>query len=391
MNHPLSRIRVAHFYSSTGIYGAERWAITFLKYVNRQRVDPILVTVGSKPGARLLHDFVIREGSEAIHIDISGRLNPRAVIQLRKLLIQRDIHILHTHGFKADVLGYLSTRGLDVRLVSTLHGWSVGEGARIAAYEVIARLFLRQFERLYPLSTALFEDLQQRKFRENRIRLVRNAVDIAAFDSLFQHRKTRFASEPFKILFAGRLCKPKGVSFLIQALAMASFKCEVELQIVGDGPDRAMLEELTNTLGLASKVHYHGVTGNIASFLAKSDVLVLPSFCKGAQCEGIPRIIMEAFSAGTPVIGSSIPGIQELIKHEKTGLLVAIGEASSLARALERLAENPELSYEMAGSARTHVEEMFSASRLAREMEDEYEKLVTGRPPIRLVSSVKNL
>lgn len=372
-----SRIRVAHFYSSTGIYGAERWAITFLKYINLRRVNPILITIGSKPGARLLHEHIVRDGHEAFHIDVPGRLSPKGIMQLRRFLAERGIQVLHTHGFKADVLGYFATRGVRVRLVSTLHGWSVVEGTRIAIYESIARVFLRGFERLYPLSTALYEDLLQRGYKKDRIRLIRNAVDIAGFDSLFQHRKNRLANETFKILFAGRLCKPKGISFLLEAMAKASFKCNVELHIVGDGPDRAKLEQLARDLDIEGKVRFHGVTKDIGAFFAQSDVLVLPSYCKGAQCEGIPRIIMESFSAGTVVIGSSVPGIEELISHEKTGLLVPIGDSDGLARALERLASDPELSKQMVIRARNHIEALFSAARLVNEMEEEYEKLVT--------------
>ena len=375
MNHEQSPIRVAHFYSSLGIYGAERWVVTLLKYLDRRRVSSIVVTVGSKPGARLLHDLVIKEGHKAVHIDVPGKLNPRAVRQLRTFLQDEKIEILHTHGFKSDVIGYFATRGLPVKLVSTLHGWSVVEGARIGVYEAIGRFFLRRFDRLYPLSPALLEDLQTRGFDAGRMRLILNAVDIGAFDWCYQNRRYRSAGEPLRILFAGRLCKPKGVSFLIQAMAKATFSCDAKLQIVGDGPDRGELERLTNDLKLGDKVQFMGVAKNIGPFLAESDVLALPSFCEGVRCEGIPRIIMESFSAGVPVIGSSIPGIRELIDDRNTGLLFPVGDADKLARALEVMAEEPDVAREMAMRARMRVESTFSAIRLARELEEEYEEL----------------
>lgn len=368
-------IRVAHFYSTLGMYGAERWALAVMKYLDDQRFPAMIVTVGTKPGARLLHDFAVREGHDAVHIDVPGKVNPRAVLQLRRLLLERRIDILHTHGFKSDTLGYLATRGLAVRLVATLHGWSMTESARIRLYEAFGRVILRRFDRIYPLSTALLADMQQRGFGASRMRLIRNAVDIAPLDQYFQNRRVRSHGEPFRILFAGRLCKPKGVNFLIQAMAKARFDSVARLTVAGDGPDRGKLEQLADDLAVRDRVTFVGVARQIGPLIADHDVLVLPSFCQGARCEGVPRIVMEAFSAGTPVIGSSVPGICELIEHERTGLLVPIGDDEALARALERIERQPDFAQGVALNARERVETVFSATRLARELEAEYEAL----------------
>jgi glycosyltransferase involved in cell wall biosynthesis len=380
-------VRVAHFYSSLGIYGAERWALTLLKYLDRRRVWPIIVTVGTKAGSRLLGDAAAKEGYDTFHIDVPGKLNPRAIFALRTFLVEKQIEVLHTHGFKSDILGYLATRGMPIRLVSTPHGWSAEEDLRIRLYESIGRLSLRRFDRIYPLSHGLLTDLEQQGFDAARLRLILNAVDIAPFDSCFRTRRARAAGAPFTVLFAGRLCKPKGVSFLIEAMATAAFRCPAQLHIVGDGPDRDELEQLGRDRGLGSKVRFFGVVDDITPFLAGSDVLVLPSFR-----EGTPRIIMEAFAAGTPVIGTSIPGIRGLIDEARTGLLVGVGDAGGLARALTRLASDPALAQRLARAARSRVEESFSASRLARDLEADYEQLV--RPPaprLALVSARSHL
>jgi|GEM_PF-3046603 len=376
MSSEKSSVRVAHFCSSLGVYGAERWIVTLLKYLDTQRISSVVVTVGAKPETKLLHEVVVEEGHKAFHMDVPGRLNPEAIRRLREFILRENIDVLHTHGFKSIVLGYLATLHLPVRLVSTLHGWSAAEGARIALYEAIGRIFLRRFDRLYPVSPALLQDMLKRGFDPNRLRLLLNAVDIAAFDSCRRRRKRCSPDNPLRILFAARLYdKSKGASVLINAMAKATFRCKATLRIAGEGPDRAKLEQLTNDLGLNDKVRFMGMVNDIGPLLAECDVLALPSFV-----EGIPFIILEAFSVGVPVIGSAIPGISELINHEKTGLLAPAGDADELARALERVAACPALADEMAVRARQRVERVFSASRLARDLMDEYEQLARPDP-----------
>lgn len=92
----------------------------------------------------------------------------------------------------------------------------------------------------------------------------------------------------------------KGVANLIHALHQAKFNVPSELFIVGGGDERENLERLSRGLGVADRVHFEGTAASIGSYLAAADVLVLPSCCKGARCEGIPRVVLES------IVGISI-------------------------------------------------------------------------------------
>ena len=359
--------RVAHFHSSLGVYGAERWTHALVKYLDKREVEPIVISMGTKPGADSFYQMLKTEGHPAFHIPVPGKLNPRAILQLRRLLVQQRIAILHTHGFKSDVLGYLATWNLPVKLVATIHGWTAAEGFRIRVYEAISRAFLKRFDRIYPLSPALFEQLQQNAFDPLKLRLMLNAVDLSAFEFKFN---CRHANEPFSLLFAGRLCHPKGIFDLIQALARARFSARAHLTIVGDGPDRMQLAKLSRALGVEDKVTFAGAVSSIASFLAESHALVLPSYS-----EGIPRVVMEAFAAGVPVIGTAIPGIKQLVEDESTGLLVPVADCDALARALERLCQSPDVGRRMAFKARQVVVESYCAQRMANDFQEQYRQL----------------
>jgi glycosyltransferase involved in cell wall biosynthesis len=368
-------IRVAHFYSSLGIYGAERWAVTLIKYLDPALIDSMVITIGTKPASTTFRDFLIHQGVRTEHLAIAGKLNVRAALALRKLLRRERIDVLHTHGFKSDIIGYLACCASNVALVSTPHGWSADENWRIKMYEAVGRIFLRAFDRIYPVSPALHDDLAKRGFGVKMLKLISNGVDIAAFDACYRNRRARLPHEPFRIVFAGRLCKPKGVADLIRSVALAR-SMSAELRIVGDGPERHSLESLARQLEVLDKVQFLGVVPTIVSQMQWADVLVLPSYS-----EGIPRTIMEAFAAGVPVIGSDIPGVRVLIEHMQTGLLVPPGDHEALARAIMDLAANPELCRRLALSARDRVSERFSARRVAAEYTAEYRAVAMEHAP----------
>jgi glycosyltransferase involved in cell wall biosynthesis len=361
------RIRVIHMHSTLGIYGAERWTLALLKHIDREKFDLGVVSIGTKEGADSFYQQLIAEGFSAFHISLPGKLNPRAILKLRDIIRLEKTDIFHTHGFKADVLGYMATRGTTVRLVSTIHGWSEDESRLIRFYEAVSRAFLKHFDCVYPLSPALHQTLQQRGFDPHRLRLVLNSVDLSGLEFRINPRNSM---DPFSVLFVGRICRPKGVFDLVEAFSLAKLPASSHLHIVGDGEDVGELETFIGDLGIADKVTLAGATSSVPEYLADSHVLVLPSYA-----EGIPRAIMEAFAAGTPVVGTDIPGIRQLIEDEVTGLLAPVGDTGPLARAIERLCNNPELARLMAENARLVVEKSYSAKRMAQDFQSEYREL----------------
>jgi len=361
------RCRIAHLHSTLGVYGAERWTLALLKHIDASHFPSIVVSVGAKAGSDAFQRIAIGQGLRAFHIAQPGRLNPRAIVELRRLLLRERIDVLHTHGFKSDVLGYLAAAHLPIELVSTIHGWTAGEGLRIRAYEAISRRFLRRFDRIYPLSPELLSGLARQSFDLRKLHLIPNGVDLDNFEFRSNPRRP---DDALSLLFVGRLCRPKGTFELLNAYARAGLPTGTQLRIVGDGPARSELEALSRSLGITDRVEFIGAVASIGPILEQSHALVLPSYS-----EGVPRAVMEAFAAGVPVIGTAIPGIEQLVHDGTTGLLVPVADVPSLQRALERLAGDPRLAERMAGNARRLVVEKFSARRMAREFEREYARM----------------
>ncbi len=363
-------IRVLHFHSSKGLYGPERWTFLALRALTADDVRQEVLTIGAKPGYDEFARFLRREGWTAHHLAIGGKLGLGQVRAVRQIIRERRPDVLHTHGFKSDILGYLATRGLGVGLVTTPHGWCDHESFRIRVYETIGRAFLRRFDRIYPLSDHQLTVLAPYRLGP-KVRRIRNAVDIDAFDAI--HRG-RVAAPRDTVLFVGRLAKEKGLFDLIEAVGLLANEHRGELVVVGEGPGDEAARALAQRLGVADRVRFAGFQEDVRPFLARAAMLALPSYS-----EGIPRVVMEAFAAGVPVVGSRIPGLEELIEPGRTGLLVPVGDVAGLARAIRSLLDDEALGRELARNARAVVECDYSPSRLASELRQEYHQLAARR------------
>lgn len=195
-------------------------------------------------------------------------------------------------------------------------------------------------------------------------RRIPNAVDTGIFcpGARRLHR-----ADPV-VLFVGRLHEAqKRVSDVIRALARLPETWR--LQIAGEGPDRATLERLGFELGIAERVDYLGFVSDgakLRELYRRASVLALPS-----AYEGLPMVLLEAMSCGTPVVGSDIPAIAEVIERGRTGLLVPVGDPSRLAEALsEAVARRHELGSAARASILANYDQAVVGPRLAQMLLD---------------------
>ncbi|HHL22048.1 MAG TPA: colanic acid biosynthesis glycosyltransferase WcaL, partial [Aliiroseovarius sp.] len=170
-------------------------------------------------------------------------------------------------------------------------------------------------------------------------------------------------------VFVGRLAAVKGLRVLLKAFEQAR-KTEpgLRLTLVGDGPDRAFLEEAARPLGDA--VHFAGYQSQsaVAGILATADALVLPSFA-----EGVPVVLMEAMASGKPVIATRVAGVPELVENGVSGFLVAPGNPDELAEKLILLGADPALRARMGDAGRRKVREEFDVRTEAARLRSLFE------------------
>ncbi len=170
---------------------------------------------------------------------------------------------------------------------------------------------------------------------------------------------SRCAAEQRKprALALGRLHISKGLDLLLEALAKTR---GVELRIAGDGPLRRPLERLAARLGIASRVAFLGWRDDVPALLADADLLICPS-----RHEPLGNVVIEAWSAGLPVVATASDGPAALIKDGETGILVPLpqepgGGAAALAGAMDRLCSDAALRGRLGEAGRAAYEAEFT-------------------------------
>ena len=172
-----------------------------------------------------------------------------------------------------------------------------------------------------------------------------------------------FAKPKLQILTVASLNKTKGFPFLIDAVSrLVQQGVDVDCNIVGTGPRRAVIEQWAKDLGVADRVHLLGLLPQheIARQLRECDVFVLPSMIAlDGSMDGLPVALIEAMAAGRPVVASTISGIPELVEDGVNGFLVDATHAERIAEAIRKLADNPALRDRMGRAGQAKVRRQF--------------------------------
>lgn len=193
------------------------------------------------------------------------------------------------------------------------------------------------------------------------IHLMPHGVDLQRF------RPRPFPTEPpLRLLAVGRLVEKKGFDVLIAALAQLF--SPFQLRIVGEGPERSLLEGLITTAGLNKQIKLCGAKthAELPEEYSSAHAVIVPSVIDSTgDRDGLPNVILEAMASGRVVIASDVSAIKSAITHDETGILVPSGDPIALATAIESIARNASLRTEIGRKARRRVEQDFDAGQCA--------------------------
>lgn len=174
---------------------------------------------------------------------------------------------------------------------------------------------------------------------------------------------------PANLLAVGRFERLKGFHCLIEAVAeLARRGCKANLVLIGGGIEEARLRKLAQALGIAPQVTFRGWIGSGAVFQAmrESTILVHPA----VDLDTMPNVVKEALAVGTPVIASDMAGIPEMLNGGRCGVLVAPGDVTALAAAIEGLLGDPARRQDYAIAGREHVERHYDLWSNGRRLAD---------------------
>ena len=220
--------------------------------------------------------------------------------------------------------------------------------------------------------------LAQRGFESKRLTVVHNAVDCDLADATPQlDLRTAFGlpGKAHVLVAAGRLSPEKGHRVLLEAMAqLATQHPPLHLVLLGDGSEANHLRRHAEQLSIGARIVFAGFRRDALACIAGADLVVNPSLS-----EGLPNVLLEAFSLGKAVVATDVGGTSELVQNGHTGWLVPSGDATALATAIRSAFSDASTRATLAGNARRRVEQDFSFAEQAQVLMQFYRTLVAER------------
>jgi len=294
-------MRIDHLLDSRGLGGIESHVLTLCQALNQagHRAECLFLT---DHGAHPLHPALTAARVPFGHAGGAGGL-------LRHLW-RRPPDLLHTHGYKAGILGRMIARLLGIPVVSSFHAGEPGQG-RMRLYTGLDRLTARLAPRL-AVSPAIAATLP------GPVTILPNFVHAPSVPP------PRSVRRPV-IGFVGRLSVEKGPDLFLDLVARLTGSCDAV--IFGDGPMAASLRDHP----AADRVRWAGAVAGMEPYWPEIDLL-----CVTSRHEGLPMAVLEAMAHGCPVAGFAVGALDQVIRSDANGYLVAPGALADLAQAVER-------------------------------------------------------
>jgi glycosyltransferase involved in cell wall biosynthesis len=168
------------------------------------------------------------------------------------------------------------------------------------------------------------------------------------------------------LLSVGRLVHEKAYDVLIQAIHIVVQEYpNLAVHIAGTGPLQNELQNLITRLELGEQVHLLGIRNDVSDLMMKADIFVMSS-----RSEGMPIALLEAMSAGLPIIATRVGGIAEVVNDNVEGILVSPESPDKLAKAILQLIQNPEMRLRMGKRACQKIEEKYTIEHMCTQYEN---------------------
>lgn len=288
-------------------------------------------------------------------IEHAWRIAPNAAAIARQLRDERFDLLYMNNQPRSNLEGYLAAERTGVPVVQHCRIEPLMDAADAAIVNRVA-------SKVIGVSNGVVGALVRHGVQPDKCVAVLNGIDPAQpLPDGTAVREQLLAGREHEIVLGavGQLVERKGLRFLLQATAeLLRRQLPVRLLLVGDGPQRAELERLAASLGIAGQVVFAGFQPQPLAYTAAMDVCVLVS-----QSEGLPRVLLEAMLLAKPVVASRVVGSQELVADDDSGLLVPYGDSAALAEALAKLVADAGLRQRMGQAGEARVKAQYTIAR----------------------------
>lgn len=369
------QIKVMECIRQGQIGGGESHLLSLVENLDRSKFHPIVLSFTDGPMIERLNNMEIE--THVIYTEKPFDISKWK--QVKKLLKEKQVDIVHAHGTRASSNVLWAARSLNIPVIYTVHGWSfhadqnpLVRKLRIAGEKYLTgrsnqnisvslsnqqsgKIFIRSFN-----SVVINNGIDQNKFNPERL-----------YKNIRQELGIR--EEATLVLFIARFTVQKQPLALIRSFANALQKNpDLHLVMVGDGDQKNEAIDLIEKLSVKNNITLLPFRQDVPDVLSAADIFVLPSLW-----EGLPIGLLEAMAMKKAIIASKVDGTSEVIENNKNGLLIDTNDlVNELTHALLLLSSNKELRDRLGNEAMKTINDRYNAANMTRSIEAVYTKLI---------------
>jgi glycosyltransferase involved in cell wall biosynthesis len=367
------RLRVGLVIPTLDQGGAEKQFCLLASRLDRNRFDPH-VFVLTRSGAR--QSFLKDTGVPWTVIGKRWKGDPTAWWKLANAFGQQRLDLVHTWLFAANSYGRSAALWAKIPIIiggeRSVDPWKSGWQL------TLDRWLARRSDAIFTNSSGVVDFYQQQGIAKERFLVIPNGVELSGRSSIDRSealRRMQVPSDWRVILAVGRLWPQKGYREALWCMELLRLvEPRTMLVVIGEGPQRASLEEFRDQIQVAAHVRLLGERSDVEDLMPHADVLLNTSLYEGQS-----NAMLEAMAAGVPVVASDIPGNRDLVIDQQTGYLVDREDVRTMVQRLRRLVTDTQMRGTMGQAARERVATEFSVDRMVRRHEEAYLQLARKR------------
>jgi len=356
--------------------GAEAQVVELAAGFKKRGWKPRIISM-TKPTAYM--DELGKLGIDLLSLEMEkGVPDLRGIWKLKRLLNAFKPDIVHSHMVHANLLARITRIITEIPvLISTAH--NINEGGHIRM------LLYRWTDFLCDYMTNVSQEAVNRYARikaspRDKIEFIPNGINLKRFNKMENSERNAIRRElkvenDFTWLTVGRMVKAKDYTSMITAWSQVLNHCDGQLLIVGEGPDKPLIESLAHSLGVDRHIQFLGIRTDIPQLMNAADAYLMSSLW-----EGMPIVLLEAAASELPIVATDIGGNREVVIDRTSGLLARPAEPADLAERMSAMmALSPEERDQMGQSGRRYVLDKYDIETVMDRWESVYHKLLNRR------------
>jgi glycosyltransferase involved in cell wall biosynthesis len=368
-------MRILHLIHSEGVYGAELILLYLAREQQQRGHEPFVGSIRDPGTVQTPFEALANSwGLPVVPIRIAPRPTPGVVGSLLRTVRGVAPEVLHSHGYKPNILLGLLPRRLRGPMLTTLHGWSgASTFSALWLYERLDRLSLRKIDSVVVVTRGMLELRALQSVHATRRHVIENGIpprEVRLADlevrgvAPLPDELVEFTARQPTLVAIGRLSPEKGFTLLLEAFARArSHSAQThKLLIVGEGSERQVLASRIAALRLTGIARLAGYVDGADRLLAGAAGFVMSSLT-----EGLPLVLLEAMQWQVPIVATAVGAIPELLDEGGRGRVVAPNDLAALTQGLQSLMSGDSSSGEAIASSGRAVSGRYTSARMAEE------------------------